>query len=72
MKTMLKIKEQLKKVKSNLKEGLKKRILKREIPKMKIQIVKVKKSLSLSLAMIKWKNIIDLHLYKDGMVLITS
>lgn len=50
---MLKIKEQLKKVKSNLKEGLKKRILKREIPKMKIQIVKVKKSLNLSLAMIK-------------------
>ena len=69
---MLKINELLKKVKSNLEEGLKKRILKREIHKMKIQTVKVKKSLSLRLVMIKWKNIIDLHLYKDGMVLITS
>lgn len=50
---MLKINELLKKVKSNLEEGLKKRILKREIHKMKIQTVKVKKLLSLNLAMIK-------------------
>ena len=50
---MLKINEQLKKAKNSLKEGLKKGILKREIHKMKIQTVKVKKSLSLSLVMIK-------------------
>lgn len=69
---MFKISELLKKEKNNLRNPHKKRIPKRKINKMKIQTVKVKKSSSLNLVMIKWNNIIGLLLFKDGMGLIIS